>query len=758
MGSRRIYSREGIAAWEEYFELTSRSNREPPLPIIDSSGNYIEPELARGDSSASQTHIEQPEHVQLYTFVTNMTFQLPIHCTKLQYEPLPPGCIRLLKLPKAKDALSFPNGFELITVPVDDAPSYEALSYAWGELNMCTPLFFLTHNKQSVCRSAEYENQASTDAGVTAEEDTANVTTQEHNEEKDGHIEKENSEIIDANSPEDEENNDDAGSEPITDKIQSLRVTVELALVLLTLMKDDTSRLVWVDQICINQLDIDERNSQVRMMSKVYSKAEKVVIWLGEPEPIGEDQLECMPFDPPAEYEILPGFNLFNWVRAAGAFGRGWFSRMWICQEAILAKEIQIQYGDYRDDWDRAFKILQFGLISGRVPIEIVKYTQGGRNLATTVQNARRKIAEGVDLNMQDLVVATAKRQQCRDPKDKIFGIIGCDLKGIFPPDFVDYHKSVEEVYTESTKILIEYYGNLTMLAATRPTLSARKYSLPSWVPDWSLGYDTAPIDGIPSTYAASQGRSHISTPSSDPSHLIVKGKVIDKIAIVVQHNFESYDPMHDIYNFVSARRLLSELWAATNGLYEGGEDEYVTVCSDAKSDTPEVQYPMTFIRMFVHTILAVKEIATDIWGAFHEEPFMEFQPGGFLHDDWHYHAIIDTLTSGVDYDNDTEPPSTPLELPTAEIRHRWRSLCASLTLRCYLRRVAVLESGRLALVGAQAAVGDEIAILHGLATPCTLAQGDEGWVYKGDVFIHQMMEGVAVTWTVEEADAFVIV
>src|SRR6187431_1766524 len=115
----------------------------------------------------------------------------------------------------------------------------------------------------------------------------------------------------------------------------------------------------------------------------------------------------------------------------------------------------------------------------------------------------------------------------------------------------------------------------------------------------------------------------------------------------------------------------------------------------------------------------------------------MELQPEGFLQDDWHYHAVIDTLTSGVDYNNQNEPSSTPLELPTAEIRHRWRSLCASLTLRCYLRRVAVLESGRLALVGAQAAVGDEIAILHGLATPCTLAQGGEGWVYKGDVFIH---------------------
>lgn len=39
--------------------------------------------------------------------------------------------------------------------------------------------------------------------------------------------------------------------------------------------------LLWIDAICINRFDIDEKNSQVRKMHSIYKKADKVVAWLG---------------------------------------------------------------------------------------------------------------------------------------------------------------------------------------------------------------------------------------------------------------------------------------------------------------------------------------------------------------------------------------------------------------------------------------------------------------------------------------------
>lgn len=43
-----------------------------------------------------------------------------------------------------------------------------------------------------------------------------------------------------------------------------------------------TERMLWIDAICINQDDLDERNFQVRLMWHIYSVASQVTVWLGE--------------------------------------------------------------------------------------------------------------------------------------------------------------------------------------------------------------------------------------------------------------------------------------------------------------------------------------------------------------------------------------------------------------------------------------------------------------------------------------------
>jgi hypothetical protein len=39
---------------------------------------------------------------------------------------------------------------------------------------------------------------------------------------------------------------------------------------------------LWIDAICINQADLDERKQQVQLMRDVYSGASRVVVWLRE--------------------------------------------------------------------------------------------------------------------------------------------------------------------------------------------------------------------------------------------------------------------------------------------------------------------------------------------------------------------------------------------------------------------------------------------------------------------------------------------
>jgi hypothetical protein len=64
----------------------------------------------------------------------------------------------------------------------------------------------------------------------------------------------------------------------------SLGLSANLCYGLQRLRLPDKSRRVWVDQICINQSDLDERNEQLRYMNTIYQNASHVLVWLGEDE------------------------------------------------------------------------------------------------------------------------------------------------------------------------------------------------------------------------------------------------------------------------------------------------------------------------------------------------------------------------------------------------------------------------------------------------------------------------------------------
>ncbi|OAL47211.1 hypothetical protein IQ07DRAFT_634187 [Pyrenochaeta sp. DS3sAY3a] len=49
-----------------------------------------------------------------------------------------------------------------------------------------------------------------------------------------------------------------------------------------TAVKNLVDTLVWIDQLCINQSDNDERSHQVSLMGSIYSAARQVIIWVSE--------------------------------------------------------------------------------------------------------------------------------------------------------------------------------------------------------------------------------------------------------------------------------------------------------------------------------------------------------------------------------------------------------------------------------------------------------------------------------------------
>jgi hypothetical protein len=58
-------------------------------------------------------------------------------------------------------------------------------------------------------------------------------------------------------------------------------VTVNLHAALSRLRDCSLERIIWVDAVCINQENPEERKHQVQLMAKIYSKAHRVIVWLG---------------------------------------------------------------------------------------------------------------------------------------------------------------------------------------------------------------------------------------------------------------------------------------------------------------------------------------------------------------------------------------------------------------------------------------------------------------------------------------------
>lgn len=117
------------------------------------------------------------------------------------------------------------------------------------------------------------------------------------------------------------------------------------------------SLLLWVDAICIDQSDIEERTSQVALMRCIYANAQEVLVWLGQ-DTLGEDFK-----DGEAALELIPQFVVFlerlgetesdnemadaladyefsaKFLCVCNLLERPWWTRIWIVQEMAVARK-----------------------------------------------------------------------------------------------------------------------------------------------------------------------------------------------------------------------------------------------------------------------------------------------------------------------------------------------------------------------------------------------------------------------------------
>ncbi|KLJ12936.1 hypothetical protein EMPG_12103 [Blastomyces silverae] len=287
-------------------------------------------------------------------------------------------------------------------------------------------------------------------------------------------------------------------------------------------LPDGPQAWVWIDQLCINQEDLEERATQVAMMDQIYNKAQYTLAWLGDEDQYTETAIKCIwKIDSaPADFqhcEITPyvdeeedvyekaGFPFISpeeWKALAALFLRDYFRRVWVVQENVLSGTIIGYCGKHEVPWREFCRVAQLvyfrqlvlGRITSTIYINRRDVVDGIESRAVSVVQWRErfekrdKAAVPKEFSLESLVFDTWNFS-ATDPRDKIFALYGLLNKTGKDKWRPDYYKSVEEVYAEATKKIMLQSGELRMLSAAVDGSLRNIPTLPSWVPDYSMTY-----------------------------------------------------------------------------------------------------------------------------------------------------------------------------------------------------------------------------------------------------------------------------
>lgn len=270
-------------------------------------------------------------------------------------------------------------------------------------------------------------------------------------------------------------------------------------------------RKLWVDAVCINQMNMEEKTEQIAMMGRIYGKAQQVLVWLGEAD--NDDMIfgflswasphsgSCpwrrgRSWQLPPISELVEQYDLFkasdsspqdhNVRRKNITVGdiqdfcnRSWFSRRWIVQEICNAQGIVVHFGRNNLGWDD---------FSGAIST-LISAPDHMRRLKDQTVSVLLNYRDGVHAYSILRPIESLQAFKGSDDRDRIAAFLGLGWpSGLDGTSFVvDYSKCVEENYFAFAVHMVQlgYGANLLVTAANSFRASLTSSNLPSWVPDW---------------------------------------------------------------------------------------------------------------------------------------------------------------------------------------------------------------------------------------------------------------------------------
>ncbi|CAO2658500.1 Nn.00g062230.m01.CDS01 [Neocucurbitaria sp. VM-36] len=414
----------------------------------------------------------------------------------------------------------------------------------------------------------------------------------------------------------------------------------------------------------------------------------------------------------------IPDDDHIGWKTLGHLLSRSWVERLWVVQEAAVAREVMIQCGPYSFDFEdiAAAYNLMWTLSVPEV-----------HNISThfkSVVAERVKQRSGQQGTLLSLVIRHWL-SYCTHQQDKIYALRGLASDvgpGLHGNNF-DYEKSADVVYTEFARDAIKFYRNLDILSALAPFHKDRSGGLPSWVPDWrvfenyTLVYrrpEPPPETGPCNILFTTSGTTYTDPVFSEDGHRVrLYGHVLDTIIDVGAIRPGRRTPGKAVAHFVGWRNKIAR-------------------CLDEKYYEPTREL---MIDVFYHTI-TMANLSNFLDDALAEYKVFDrslLMLADRLEDRYSHHygngVVPRVQVAGV-----WEAVPTWLSIE--------KSVVTSASRPSVNRRMVRTERGYLGLVHGQTQVGDKIALFRGGSLPLVIREQGKVWRMVGDGYVHGVMSG----------------
>ena len=294
-----------------------------------------------------------------------------------------------------------------------------------------------------------------------------------------------------------------------------------------------TSKLFWIDAICIDQANNSEKETQIPLMTEIYQSAALVIVWLAPPEKSENSGfIRGAVLDSALSRSVMymtePN-TLSAMTTPDSPFHREvgmllchpWFTRTWIIQEIAVASDVHVLYKGTRFSYADIAQLLRAAVSNPGQKLRIQQSFVFSLRDNHTEENAtaakasvmleraqtctdrldwiRETYRDGLGLTYPLLLQYTLLFQS-KDPRDKIFALYGLLDSETASNNQPDYTKSAQQLSHDVAGYILQSSDWFEILRLAAQFYSGRKNTpvrCPSWVLD--LGSDLA-LDTVQAT------------------------------------------------------------------------------------------------------------------------------------------------------------------------------------------------------------------------------------------------------------------